>query len=144
MRLALGARRGRLIRQSLTESLALALAGTALGLLLASVGARVLVVMVFRGARNVPIATTPNLHVLAFTLGISLLSAVVFGLLPALRGSQAELLPALKSSSGTLTRSARSQFGIARFGLGRLGLGNAAHVGQVALSLVLLAGAGLF
>ena len=120
IRLAIGASRGRLIRQLLTESLTLALAGGALGLLTASWGVQLLLALVFAGADYLPFSTSPDARVLGFALGLSCVAALAFGVLPALRGS------AVQS-----TRHTRAG-----------GWGNALIVGQVALSLVVLAAAG--
>jgi len=120
IRLAIGASRGRLIRQSLTESLTLALAGGACGVLLAAWGVRVLLALVFDGTQYVPFSTTPDARVLAFAFALSCGAAVLFGALPAIRGS-----------AGVVGRDAR-----------RPGWGSALVVGQVALSLVVLAAAG--
>ena len=88
VRLALGARRGRIILQLLTESLLLALAGGALGLVVAMWGARALLAMVSAGSYNPPIFTAQlDWRVLAFTAGASILTGIVFGLAPAFRGS---------------------------------------------------------
>jgi len=120
IRLAIGASRGRLNRQSLTESLTLALAGGALGVLLAAWGVRVLLALVFSGTEYVPFSTTPDVRVLAFAFLVSCGAAVVFGVLPAIRGS-----------AGVVARDPR-----------RLGWANMLVVGQVALSLVVVAAAG--
>ena len=136
MRLALGASRGRLIRQSLTESLALALTGAALGLLFASAGTKLLMALVFRGVDYVPIQTMPDLRVLLFTFALSVGAALGFGLLPAMRSTRCDLAPALKGAGRGVQGSV--------LGRRRFGLGNVLIVGQMALSLVLLAGAGLF
>ncbi len=135
VRLALGASRVRLIRQSLTESLALALSGAALGLLFASLGTKLLMELLFRGAEYVPIQTAPDLLVLAFTFVLSIAAAVGFGLLPAMRLTRSEIAPVLKGTSrGTRGSVSRR---------GKFRAGNALIVGQIALSVVLLAGAGL-
>ncbi len=85
VRLALGASRWRLIRQSLTESLTLALAGGALGLWIAVAGTKLLIALFFRGTEYVPIETVPDVRVLAFTFFLSCAAALAFGLLPAIR-----------------------------------------------------------
>jgi macrolide transport system ATP-binding/permease protein len=121
IRLAIGASRSRLVRQSLTESLTLALAGGALGVLAAGWGVRVLLALVFRGADNVPFSTSPDVRVLAFAFALSCGAAIVFGVLPATRGS---------ASAGS------------RYSAGGIGWANALIVGQVAMSLVVLAAAG--
>ncbi len=135
LRLALGASRWRLMRQSLTESLTLGLAGGALGLLVASSGTKLLIALFFRGMDYVPIQTSPDLRVLAFTLIVSCGAAVVFGLLPAIRMSSRGA-SALKAASAGIkgSRLSRRSFG----------LGGVLIVAEVALSLVVLAGAGTF
>jgi predicted permease len=135
IRLALGASRGRLVRQSLTESLTLALAGGALGLLIASEGTKLLVALVFRGTDYIPVHTAPDLRVLAFALALSCVTAVLFGLLPALRMSTG-IAPAIRGASPGIMGSALSHR--------RFGLGSALIVAEVALSLVVLAGAASF
>lgn len=130
LRLALGASRGRIVRQLLTESTVLAVMGGTLGMLLASWGVDALVTLV---AKTTPLDVHPDAMVLAFTVGVSLLSGVVFGLAPALRASRTDLASTLKARS--------SRVGGLKL---RLSLAPALIIGQVAVSLVLLVGAGLF
>jgi predicted permease len=130
VRLALGASRARIVRQLLTESILLAAIGGALGLLFAGWGVDALVKLV---ARTSPLDVQPDALVLGFTVGISLLSGVIFGLAPALRASRTDLSSALKAKS--------SRVGGLKL---RLSLAPALIVSQVALSLILLIGAGLF
>jgi putative ABC transport system permease protein len=131
IRLALGAGRGRLIRQLLTESLLLALVGGGAGFLLAVWGVDLL--------KSVAPGDTPrlaqvqvNLGVLGFTLAASLATALICGLIPALQSSRADLQQALKESSRSATGGKRSRM-----------VRNALVVSEIALSLVLLIGAGL-
>ncbi len=135
VRLALGASWGRLMRQSLTESLTLALTGGALGLLTASAGTKLLLALFFRGADYVPIQTSPDLRVLAFTFTLSCGAAVVFGLLPAIR---------MSSQAAPVTKGASPGIKGSRISHRPFGFGAALIVGEVALSLVVLAGAGTF
>lgn len=130
LRLALGASRARVVRQLLTESVVLAALGGALGLLFARWGVDALVTLV---SKTSPLDVRPDALVLGFTVTVSLLSGVVFGLAPALRASRTDLSTALKAKT-------------ARVGALKLrsGLAPALIVSQVALSLVLLIGAGLF
>ncbi len=128
LRQALDASRGRLVRQLLTESLVLAVIGGLAGILLAQWGVSLLV---SRLAATSPINVKPDSSVLLFTLGLSVLSGVLFGLAPALRATKTDLTTALKEKS---TRGRK----------GRFNLGSALVVAQVAVSLVLLVGAGLF
>jgi predicted permease len=130
VRLALGARRGRLIRQLVTESLLLAALGGALGVLLARWGASALVALVAPGS---PLDVAPDAKALGFTAGVSLLAGIFFGLAPALHSSRTELWSGLKESSNR-TAGTRQRFG----------LSSALVVVQVALSLVLLVGATMF
>jgi predicted permease len=131
-RLALGSSRGRIVRQVLTESLVLAFSGGALGLGLAFWATRVLIRFIDRGATHTALAATPDLHVLAFTSTICLLTGVLFGIAPAWRGSRSSLAGALnaRTASGGAGLSARL-------------LPRMLVVAQVTLSLVLLAVAGL-
>ena len=128
LRQALGASRGRLIRQLLTESLLLAFIGGVVGILLAQWGVSLLVTRV---AATTPLDVRPDAWILLFTLGISLVSGVLFGIAPALRATKADLTTALKEK----TAHGRKR---------RLNLGSALVVVQVAVSLILLVGAGLF
>jgi predicted permease len=133
IRLAAGAGRMRLIRQLLTESLLLAGIGGAAGLMLAAAIGGLLVG--FTPPNNLSILTLDNrldLRVLGFTLGLSLLTGIVFGLAPALIASRPDLVPALKDVTTLFGKRVR-----------RLSLRNLLVVGQVALSVIVLVGAGL-
>ncbi|HEX2442856.1 MAG TPA: ABC transporter permease [Vicinamibacterales bacterium] len=129
IRAALGASPRRLVRQLLTESLALGIAGGALGLLLASWLVRLLLAILPRGVPRVG-EITLDPFVAGVTLLTSLATAILFGVLPAIQGSRADAGAALRQDSGRTT-SARAQ--------GRAVL----VVAEVALTLVLLVGAGL-
>ena len=132
VRLAVGAGRARLIRQLLTESVLLAAIGGIAGVALAWWGSRLLVLMASASSEPLPLDVTPNTRILGFTLLASLLSAVIFGTAPALRAARIEPISTLKSGKGSVTATSQSRFG------------KALIVAQVALSLVLLVGAGLF
>lgn len=131
MRLSLGASRLRLMRQLLTESLLLAGAGGLLGLVFATAGAQVLVKMVSGDAQGIVLRLDPDWRILLFTFGISIGSGLLFGLIPALRGTRRDLQQGLKESTqksgGRRKRAAKVLVGV-----------------QVAVSLVLLVGCGLF
>lgn len=132
VRLALGTNRFRLVRQLLTESALLAALGTALGFALAFAGSRFLVSMMGRGDRPMTLDLSPDLTVLSFTALAGAITTFLFGLAPALRATAIEPFATLREST-------------AGAGGGRtIGLARALVVGQVALSLVLLAGASLF
>ena len=133
VRLALGARRRRLVRQLLTESLLLALTGGALGVLLAFwIKDGLMSVGVWGGGRMGALDPQLDLRVLGFTMLLSLLTGVLFGLAPAWRSTDIDLTPALKDGSRGST------------GTGRAWLSKSLVVAQVALTLLLLVGAGLF
>ncbi len=133
VRLAIGAGRARIVRQLLTESLLLSAAGAAVGLALAFLTNRVLlrIYLPADAAAEFVVSPIPDARVLAFVAGAMLLTSLVFGLLPAVRGSRTEITLSLKDRSG-----APSAGGIS---LRRMLVGI-----QVALSLLLLVGAGLF
>lgn len=134
-RLALGASRSRIIRQTFTETLLLSSLGGVLGLLLAFWGTRLLIDFVVAGAKHTALKAAPDPRVLAFTFGVSLLTGILFGTAPALRASRLGVAPALNAPA----RTAAGSGGRA----GRL-LPKILVSAQVMLSLVLLAGAGLF
>jgi predicted permease len=132
VRMAVGAGRWRTIRQLLTESLMLSLAGGALGILFAMWGGALLVAMVAPGPDPVSLNIAPNLRVLGFTLAVAMLTGLLFGLAPAFRASRVEVNSGLREGrGGTAARS-------------RMWAGRALVIAQVALSLLLLIGAGLF
>ncbi len=135
VRLALGAGRGRLLRQLLTESTLLALAGGAVGLLFAVWTARLLVT--FKPPLPIPLNLDVPLdwRVLGFTLGLALITGILCGLAPALRASRPAVVAEIKDDSAGLGAGA---------GYRRFGLRNVLVVSQVAISTILLVGAGLF
>jgi predicted permease len=133
VRLSLGASRGRLVRQLLVESLVLSCAGGLLGLGLAFVLTRALIALVPQQGQPLLITPNPDARVLAFTFGLTLLTGVVFGLLPALRASRPDPWTALKDTVGSIAGTGGSLF--LRKGL---------VIAQVSLSFLLLFGAGLF
>lgn len=132
VRLAMGAGRWRIVRQLLTESLLLSVIGGAVGVLFAFWAKRLLITFADRDTGLLPAGVDLNLNwrVLLFTFALSLLTGLLFGLIPAWRTTKLDMATALKQSRRTTSVVTRAS---------KLLL-----VGQVALSALLLAGAGLF
>ncbi len=130
VRLALGASRRRLIRQWITESLVLAVAGGVAGLIVAFAGVKLIVALAFRHAHYVPISAMPSLQVLGFAFGVALVTGLLFGTAPAWIASRANPATALHGANRT-TRD-RSSF-----------WQKTLVIVQATLSVVLLSGAGL-
>jgi predicted permease len=131
VRMALGAQRSRIIRQLLTESLVLSTLGGLAGLAVAYAGTRALLAMAFPNSPDLPIHATPSPIVLAFAIGLSLLTGLLFGVAPAWITSHAQPAEALRGAN----RSSKSNKGAV--------LQRSLVVLQAALSVVLLIGAGL-
>ena len=128
VRMALGAGRRRVTRQVLTENVILSIMGGLAGLVVAYVGSRTILALVFPDARNIPISSTPSLPVLGFAFAVSLLTGILFGAGPAWLSSHAQPAEVLRGAN----RSTRDRSSIPQ---------KALVVFQAALSLVLLAGA---
>jgi predicted permease len=133
IRIAIGAGRFRIVRQLLVESLLLSVAGGILGLLLAIWTDHVLLAFLPPETMALKLSTTPDLRILLFATAVSLLTGLIFGLVPALQSTRPDVAPVLKDTVGGI-------------------VGGGAHVRvrkalvavQVMLSLLLLIGAGLF
>ncbi len=131
LRTALGAGRGRIVRQLLTESVLLAGMGGIAGLGVAYAGTQMLLMLAFPGVEHVPIDAHPSVAVVGFAIGVSLLTGVLFGVAPAWLAAKAQPADALRSGlRSTSTGASRLQRGLV--------------VLQAGLSFVLLVGAGLF
>jgi predicted permease len=133
VRLALGANKFRIVRQLMTESLIISVLGACGGLFFAQSGAQLLLRMASDPKNPIQVDITLDGRVLAFTLGIALLTTLLFGLAPAFRAARTGIGTALREGAGGMTQSA-----------GRLFLSKSFVVAQVALSLTLVVGAGLF
>src|SRR5258706_3799386 len=133
VRLSLGSSRGRLVRQLLVESLVLSCAGGVVGLGLAFALTRGLLALVPSQGRALLVSAYPDPRILAFTFGLTFVTGIVFGILPALRASRTQPWGTLKDTMGSIAGTHGSLF--VRKGL---------VVAQVALSFLLLFGAGLF
>ena len=142
VRLALGANRGMLIRQLMTESLLLGLVGGAAGLLVAVWGVQILLGLEPPLPFPVYLDVSLDARVLGFSLGVSLLAGVLFGLAPALQSTKTELASTLRDEAGGVIggRGGRGGPGRRR----RFGLRDVLVVAQMSMSLLLLIGAGLF
>src|SRR5216683_838741 len=133
VRLALGGSRGRLVRQMLTESFVLASLGAALGLAVAFWTARSLAAFLPPYASRVTFDTRPDVVVFAFTLGLTVITTLLFGLAPTLHASKQDLVTAMKDNTSMVGRGPR-----------KVSLRHALVITQVALSMVALISAGLF
>ena len=132
VRQALGATRRRVVVQLLTESLLLAIAGATLGIGLPWGGTRLLLAFASQGPEPIPLDVSPDYRVFGFMLLVTLITALLFGVAPALRATRLELTQALRDGRGASSALARGT------------LSRSLIVGQVALSILLLACAGLF
>ncbi|MHB8412404.1 MAG: ABC transporter permease [Candidatus Acidiferrales bacterium] len=137
VRLALGAGRGRILRQLLTESLLLSIAGGAVGIIFAYWGVHAITAFMSGNSNHpFPFAISPDWRVLSFALAASIFTGILFGLAPAFRGMRVDLTPALKEGTGTSAAASRA-------GRKWFSLGNGLVVAQVALAVVVVVGAGL-
>ena len=135
VRMALGAGRARLVQLLVSECLVLALAGGALGLLVAFWGSRLLLSLATSGDAPIVLDVAPDSRVLLFTAATTFVTALLFGFVPALRATRVDVATALRAQGRNLAGTG------ARFG--RVAVGRLLVVGQVALSTLLLIGAGV-
>jgi len=133
VRLSIGASRGQLVRQLLVESMVLSFAGGVAGVLLAVAMTRGLLALVPSDGDPLLIRAEPDLRILLFTLALTFLTGLIFGLLPAMRASRPDLWVTLKDAMGSIAGTG-----------GSLYLRKGLVAAQVALSFLLLFGAGLF
>jgi predicted permease len=132
-RLALGSSRSRIARQSLIETLLLSVGGGLLGLAIAFAATRVLIAFVSQGSAWIAVSPAPNPGVLLFTLGVSVVTGILFGLAPAIAAARTAAHDSLSSTNRTSGGSRSSRW-----------WSRSLVVGQVMLSLLLLVAAGLF
>jgi predicted permease len=132
VRLSLGAGRWRIVRQLLTESLLLSLTGGALAFLVAYPAVRMIDSMLAPGNNNLDLHVAIDWRVFSFTLALSIVAGIAFGLVPAFQATKVDVAPALKGMRAATPRR------------GFFGIGQALVVAQIALSLLLVIGAGLF
>src|SRR5262249_51725435 len=133
VRLSIGASKGRLVRQFLTESLLLSVFGGLLGVLVAFGAARFVVHVLSRPGDPLQLSTGIDLRVLGFTIALTAVTGLLFGLAPAIRATRVDLNESLKETGPGVTHSG-----------GRFSFAKALVVLQVGLSLLLVVGAGLF
>jgi macrolide transport system ATP-binding/permease protein len=132
VRLSLGAGRLRIIRQLLTESVFLSLTGGVLGIGVAALGIRSLTWLLANGKENFTLHATLDWPVLGFTLAVAIVAGLAFGLAPALQATRVDISPALKETRAGTRRGSL------------FGLSHVLVVSQIAVSLLLVAAAGLF
>jgi macrolide transport system ATP-binding/permease protein len=138
VRLSLGAGRLRVMRQLLTESVLLSLAGGVLGIFVAAAGIRSLTLLLANGREDFTLHAQLDWRALTFTLVVALATGVLFGLAPAIQATKVDITPALKETRASQAHGRRRRFAI-RFGLSRVLVAT-----QIAISLLLVAAAGLF
>src|SRR5262252_6255273 len=131
IRTALGAQRGRIVRQLLTESILLSGVGGLLGLAVSYIGAHALLALAFPDQHNMPVTASPSPVVIGFAFALSLVTGVLFGLAPALMAARTHPAEAMRSNARATAQGAPF-------------LQRGLVVLQAALSLVLLVAAGLF
>ncbi len=136
IRLSLGAGRWRIIRQLLTESILMAVAGGLMGLFVAALGVRLLTWLLASPQEDFTLHAGIDVRILLFALLLSIIAGVAFGLIPAIQSTKVNVAPALKDSR--IATSRRRRFGLP------FGPSQALIVGQIALSLLLVIAAGLF
>ena len=139
VRMGLGAGRMRVIRQLLTESVLLAVMGGAAGIGVALAGIRMLMPMLANDEDTLAIKVGLDWHVLGFTALVAIVTGIAFGLVPAIQTTRVDLTPALKEARASDPRGGRLHVGKLRLGLSHLLV-----TAQIALSLLLVVGAGLF
>jgi predicted permease len=132
VRLALGAKRGALIRQLLCESVLLSIGGGLVGMLLALGLDRYLLSIMPQGTAPLTITAVPDMRVFGFTLLVSVLTGIVFGVFPAFKSTKADLASTLKDEAGSVTST------------GAIRIRKGLVIAQVTISLLLLVAAGLF
>jgi predicted permease len=132
VRLAMGGTRSRIVRQLLTESILLSAIGGALGLLVANWGTRALLALISSGDSPIALDVRPDPKVLLFTTATSALTGILFGIAPAFRAAKIDLASAIRETASNIS------------GGGGNRLGKSLVVAQVAASLVLMIGAGLY
>ena len=136
IRVTLGAPRGRLVRKALIESLGLAVAGGAAGIAVAYAGVRLMLHLAFSRPDNwVPVDATPSSPVLLFVLAVSIITGLIFGIVPAWMASRVEPITAMRGASRTV--------GVTRGAFGSAGAQKMLVISQAAVSLVLLSAAAM-
>jgi predicted permease len=133
VRLSLGAAQGRLVRQFMTESILLSGLGGAAGIVLAFVASQGLLLMLSEPGHPLQFSSAFDWRVLLFTMGITLLTGILFGLAPAFRSVRVDVIESLKESGRSVTDAGK-----------RMTFGKSLVAAQIAISLLLVTGAGLF
>ena len=138
VRLSLGAGRLRVIRQLLTESVSLAMGGAFGGVFIAALGIRLLTLLLGNGDEDFTVHAQLDWRVLSFTLLVALSAGLLFGIAPAIQATRVDVTPALKEVRHSESRGRTRRFGLP------FGLRHVLIVFQIAISMLLVAGAGLF